>query len=119
MRTLTEIMEGIFAPGTQRSVAKIMGVSEFEVVDVSSADVTPTMQNCKCIWFDGEGKIKLDIYNDGNGTTSTKIFTVTASNFIQIANVVKVYKEVAVGTDASSTVTKHDNSDVIGVTLCR
>jgi hypothetical protein len=114
-----ESYKGIPQISPDRGINFIQPTGEHEAVDASSADATPSMTNCRSIYADVEGIIKIDYTSPVDGQTHTEVLTVGTA-FKQIRNVTKVYNTYDGGsTECTAQVYKDDGSLVVGLKLRR
>ena len=83
-------------------VSAIAGATEHEECDTTSGDVVPTMLNCRCVYADGAGRIKID-YLTAKGETKTEVLEILAGLWYPIRNVTKVYQIASAATILNSS----------------
>lgn len=98
---------------------KLSGISDIEVVDCTSTDVVPTMKDCRAIKSDVDGVVKYDYQPEGVTAAKTAVCYLPAGAWIQIKNVVKVYRYYTGTTDITTQAYKPDGTIVNGLKLGR
>ena len=96
-------MEGLVkgVSPADRAIRMTMGWNEYELLDASSADATPTsIDNCRAIVADSAGIVKIDYVSDDNGTM-TEVKYLAAGQHVPCRNVSKLYRYY-VGTTAGT-----------------
>ena len=90
-----------------------------EECNVTSADVVPTMQNCRCVYSNTAGRVKVDYLDDDDGSIHTEIIDVSPA-FVPVRNVTKVYRYLTGTTVPTSKIRlAADDSEVVGLKLRR
>lgn len=78
----------------------LVGTAKHETVDCASADVTPTMKNCRVIYADqAGGVVKVSYTDDSDGETYTEVIELQQGVLYPVRNVTKVFRYY-VGTTA-------------------
>jgi hypothetical protein len=108
--------------GSEHAQILQMPTIDHEVVNLSgvtgSDTVTPTMDNCRAIYADSEGIIKIG-YLDASGTQKTEVMSLQAGSMYPIRNVNLVYGTYN-GTNACTAQVYTDaGALVVGVKLRR
>jgi len=75
-----------------------------ESVNASAADVVPTMTDCRYIYADTAGIVKIDYIARDGVTIATETMTLLASTWYPVANVKKVYRYYTGSTAITTTV---------------
>jgi hypothetical protein len=93
----------------------VMGYQEYEILDASSGDATPsTIENCRAIKVDGAGIIRID-YIKKDGETVTEIMQINAGQPpMPVRNVTKLHRYYT-GTTAG-TATCYSGTDGTTIT---
>jgi hypothetical protein len=78
----------------------MVGTMQHEVVDVTSADVVPAITNCRCIYADVGGIVKIS-YVAPQGDTMTEVIALNDATFYPVRNVTKVFRYYT-GTTATT-----------------
>lgn len=111
-------MQGIYRFSPDQALRLIVGTTEHEVVDVSTADKAPTIQNGKVVYCDSDGIVKIDYVND-DGTAGSEVIYLVAGVFYQIRNVTRVYRFYRGTTAATAQVYNSDGNLVAGIKVRR
>jgi len=97
----------------------LIGFHQHETVNSASADAVPTMQNCRAIYCDVDGLIKID-YNDDFGNPHTETLAMVGGTERQFRNVTKVYRYRTGTTACTAQVYLDDGSAaVVGLKVRR
>ena len=111
-------MKGIPDVSEKRATSLQMPSAEHETCDVTSADVVPSMLNCRCVYADQEGIAKFS-YLDAKGYEHTEVKYFSAGVMYPIRNINKVFRYYTGSTDTTSQIYLQDGSSVIGLKLRR
>lgn len=95
-----------------------LGITNTEVVDTSSADAIPAMDNCRAVSVDVDGVMKFDYIDDAGENTTTEVKTMKAGVIYPYRRVSKVYRYYT-GTTAVTQVYASTGSLVNGLKLHR
>lgn len=75
-----------------RAIRMTMGWNEYQLLDASSGDATPSsFENCRAICADSTGIIKIDYVSDDNGTV-TEVKHMIAGQHVPCRNVSRLYQ---------------------------
>ena len=85
------VMTNIDEQTPGRAATMVMGYAQYEFVDASGANVTPTMLNCRGILADSSGIVKI-AYTDDWGTPYVEVKNLVGGIICPVRNVNTVYR---------------------------
>lgn len=100
------------------NVREIVGCKEHEIVNVTSGNATPTIQNCRFVWVDVAGIIKFDYKSKNGSVTKTMVRSLVqgVNQFTDVSSVYRYYKDT---TACTAQVYDDSGNLVTGICLCR
>lgn len=74
----------------EKAPSMIMGFKNLEILDASAGDVIASQTNCRCIWADTGGIVKIDYINTRGWDVTEVVNLVAGVN--QFHNVIRLYQ---------------------------
>jgi hypothetical protein len=86
-------------------------------VTAGDVDITDKLENCRAIWSDTGGRIRIQIRDYYEGKLEDHILELSAGSWTQVGNVSKVYRYLTGETVCESQVVNLTNTLVNGIKL--
>lgn len=98
---------------------RVEKVQRIVLVDVTAGDVdiTDKLENCRAIWSDTGGRIRIQVKDYYENKTEDHILTLNAGSWTQVGNISKVYRYLTGTTACESQVVDLTNTLVNGIKL--
>lgn len=92
---------------------------EFFLVDVTNDDydIPDKLENCRAIWSDTGGSVRVQIKDYYENVTADHILTLNAGSWTQVGNITKVYRYLTGTTACESQVYDLTYTAVNGIKL--
>lgn len=103
----------------ERAGSMIAGFLPSELLDASSGDAEATYRECRCIWADAAGIVKIDsLLRDGTTVVTEVVRLVAGVN--QFRNVIKLYQYVdAISTAGTATAIDSSAAEIVNAIKLR
>jgi hypothetical protein len=113
------IVAGLPEIAGDRALRLLLGTAHHEVCNAASGNAVPSMTNCRFIYVDVAGIIKIDFTDDHDGTTETEVLYLPAGVPFHRRNVTKVYRYYTGTTSCTAQVYDDTGAAVVGLKLER
>jgi len=119
VRGASPAMEGLPTDiNGDRALKLMIGTADHEELACGSANDTASFQNCRAIYADVGGIVKID-YMDGSGNKKTEVITLNDATFYPIRNVTVAYRYYTGTTATTCKIYDASGSLVTGIKIRR
>jgi hypothetical protein len=107
----------IWWSGGRSTEAMVMGSDIHCECNVASGNATPSFTNCRALYCDVSGIIKISYRSDDDGNTHTEVLYVNAGSPLPFRNIITVYQYYVGTTPCTAQIYTSAGALVVGIKL--